>query len=259
MTVTALEPAIERGRIALRKPDATLKDVVEKMAEDLPTIVYSSVEEFPPPAPVLEITPEQAEALIALPAVFGQVQPGVRRSLSEDEIRALYDEREVLRKIMACVATRDEAIKETMRHHMDVDAEERGVAVPKAVVDEKTGQVIVEATDRTKEGHYILCGPQAPERTPIPKTNLEWSREYRKGTVSTRTSPDEMLDLLNDGVIDRDAYLAMTREVRVFDETKALSAAVHSPDLRDQIIRAIKAMTSVGKPSVSLFIRKPKK
>lgn len=248
MTVTALEPAIERGRIALRKPDATLKDVVEKMAEDLPTIVYSSVEEFPPPAPVLEITPEQAEALIALPAVFGQVQPGVRRSLSEDEIRALYDEREVLRKIMACVATRDEAIKETMRHHMDVDAEERGVAVPKAVI--RRGTTVVEATPRDANGHYILAQQGRPERVPISGTDQAWSREFRNGSLQYDTSKIEAL--YQDGDIDRPTYLAMTREVRVADEGKILEALRRDPN-RLGIIRRITSRAVAG---TSMFVRK---
>jgi septum formation topological specificity factor MinE len=249
-----VEPYIEQGRIALQQ-GKSLREVREAMAAPYQAdVARTEALPFPSvPAPV-EITEDVAEALKRLPEVFMVVQPTERRTLTDEEKIAVYEERDVLKHILVLLETRDEHLKTIIRHHMDVDAEERNIAVQKATVDPGTGQVIVEATDRTTDGHYILCGPGNPERTHIPGTNQDWSREYRKGTV---TSDESVLDQMHEeGEIDRDVYLAMTRQRRVFDENKAQQAALEKPDLRDEILRVIAKMTRQGKPSVSLFTRK---
>lgn len=247
---------ISQGKIAL-KENGTLAAVQAAMVEPYHADAARTENvPFPAvPAPVV-ITDEAKKALRRLPDVFAVVQPTERRTLSQEEMEAVHAEREVLKQIVELLAGRDEDLKTIIRHHMDVDAEERGVAVPKAVVDQKTGQVIVEATDRDSKGNYILCGPGNPERVRIPGTNTDWSREYRKGSLTT--DPSVIESLLEEGTISRDVYLAMTREQRVFDPNKAMEAAATKPDLRDGVLTAIKAMTRVGKPSTSLFVRKAK-
>lgn len=251
---TEVEPILAQGRIAL-KSATSLADVQKAMVEPYRAdTARTEMMPFPEvPAPVV-LTDEVREALARLKDVFAVVQPESRRTLTEEERAAVHDERQVLKTIMGLLEGRDEALKTLIRHHMDTDAEERGVAVPQAVVDPATGQVIVEATDRSADGHYILCAPQKPERCPIPGTNQEWSREYRQGAIST--DPLVIEDMLAAGEITRAEYLAMTREVRVFDPNKAMDMAVHKPEYAEGILRAIKAMTKVGKPSVSLFVRK---
>jgi septum formation topological specificity factor MinE len=245
-----VEPYIERGRIALQQ-GKSLKEVREAMVAPYEAdVARTEALPFPPvPAPV-EITEEVAEALKALPEVFMVVQPTERRTLTPEEMLAVYEERDVLKVLATFLKTRDEHLKTIIRHHMDVDAEERNIAVPKATVDTATGQVIVEATDRTADGHYILCGPERPERAHIPSTNQDWSREFRKGTITSDES------VLEDEDIPREVYLAMTRQRRVFDENKAQQAALDNPSMRDQILGVIAKMTHQGKPTVSLFTRK---
>jgi hypothetical protein len=255
--MTEIEPYIERGRIVL-KEHGSLKDLTTALVEPYHADVARTTEvPFPSVPKPVELTEEVKDALVRLKDVFASVQPDTRRTLTDEEKTAVFEERQVLGVIADMISQRDESLKTIIRTHMDVDAEERGVAVPKAVV--RGGHVVVEATDRTSEGHYILCSKGNPERCPVPGTNKEWSREYRNGTISVDASPEALLDLLDEGAITREEYLAMTREVRVFDEAKALSNAANKPEVRDGILRAIKRMTRVGKPSVGLYTRNSKK
>jgi hypothetical protein len=249
-TSTALVALIEKGKIALRQ-GKSLKDVAIEIADPAPEHVVTAVAvPFPPvPAP-LTITPEDKRALLDLPKVFGKVVVGERRTLAEDEITALRAEQEVLRQIENLMKGRDDAIKEYVRNHMDVDAEERGQAVPKDVV--RGGKVIVEATPRDGSGHYILASKGNPVRVPIPGTNTEYSSEYRAGTVGINGSALDAL--LESGEITREDYLAMTVERRVFDEDKAKKALLAKPE-RLSILRKITTRSAAG---TSLFVRKAK-
>lgn len=257
-TSTSIEPVIARGRVALKESGGNIRSVAEAMMEPYhPDVARTETVEFPPVPGPLVLDEETKKALKALPRVFAVVQPEERRPLSDEELAKVYEEREVLGKIVDLLVGRQEDIKTLVRHHMDAEAEAKGIAVPRALVDHETGQVIVEATDRDANGHYVLCAPQNPERCPIPGTNFDFSREYRKGAISVETN---LLDtMVEAGEITRDVYLAMTREQRVFDPSKAMDKAVHGePEVRDGILRAIKAMTKVGRPGTSLFVRKRK-
>lgn len=253
---TEIEPFLAKGRLAVKEGfRAVVAAVVEPYRAEVARTESVPFPEVPKP---VVLTKEVQDALIRLKDVFAVVQPTERRTLSDEEKTAVQDERDVLKAIAAMIAARDENLKTIIRTHMDVDAEERGIAVPVALVDRETGQVIVEATERDQNGHYVLCGPQRPERVDIPGTNKEWSREYRAGKVEVNTDPAFLLALYDEGTLTREEYLAMTREVRVFDENKAMDAAATKPDLRDGILKAIHAMTSVGKPGTALFVRNKK-
>jgi hypothetical protein len=256
--MTEIEPFLAEGRIVLKEPGVSLKAVQEAIVEPYQADV-ARTEDVPFPAPPrpLKITTEVEEALQVLPSVFARVQPETRRTLTDAENHDVYAEREALRTIIDLLKQRDEDLKTLIRTHMDVDAEERNIAVPKAQVDEATGQVIVAATERDINGHYVLASKGNPERCPIPGENLEWSREYRSGSTSVDSTV--LTQMAKDGEISRAAFLAMTREVRVFDETKALDNAVHNDGVRDEVLKAIRKMTKHGKPSTQLFVRKPKK
>lgn len=255
---TEIEPYLQRGHIVLKdKPGASLQDVAKEMADPY-RVDVARVEDVPFPAlpKPLKIDDKVREALKALPEVFGKVNPETRRTLTPEENHDVYVERESLKCIEALLKKRIENLNTIIRTHMDVDAEERGVAVPKAVVDAETGEVIVEATDRDKDGHYILAAPQNPERATIDGENMEWSREYGKGTTSFSADHAALLKMYEDGEITREVYLSVTREVRVFDEAKAY-AALRNESLRDHVLRVIHRFTTVGKPHTKLFARKP--
>lgn len=249
-TTTEIVPAyVERGKVAL-KEGKSLKEIASEVLDDLPAVVTTEVVPFPPVPKPLVITDEHRVALAELSSVFGVVQPDTRRTLTPDEITTLYKERECLKTIGDLLDGREEAIKTLIRHHLDVDAETRGVAVPKAKVDGATGEVIVEPSPRDQHGHYVLATKGKPERLPIPGTNQEWSREYRSGSVEVDT--ERLEALLAAGEISREDYLSFTREVRVFDEDRAREAMKKDPS-RFALLRRISRRSSVGS---SLFVRK---
>lgn len=248
-TIVLSDESLDRAKIAVRE-NKSIKEIASIFAQDV--VLPAPAEEFPAvPAP-LTITPEFVDALKQLPSVFGAVMPAERRSLSETEIAALYTERETLRVVLDLIKNRDASISETVRHHIDVNAEENGIAVPKPVLG-PNGEVIVEATPRDNAGHYILSAPQNPHRVPISGTNQEWSSEYREGAVSIDTNTLE--DLVEQGVVSREDYLSMTREVRIFDEAKALKALAAKPER----LGIIKSITKRSGATTSLFVRKAKK
>lgn len=259
-TSTEVVPAIQAGLVALKEdPGASVRAVATAMAEPYePDVARTEEIPFPPLPKPLQITKEVRKALKRLPEVFGKVQPETRRTLTDQENHDAYEEREALKAIEKLLKERVEALNEIIRTHMDVDAEERGVAVPKAVVDDETGEVIVPATDRDAKGHYILCAKQDPERSEIPGENLEWSREFGAGETSFSADAVALAQMEAEGEISRETYLAMTRNVRVFDEDRA-TAALHDPKHRDSVLDVIRKFTSVGKPHTKLWVRSPKK
>lgn len=237
----ALAAAVERGTIVLKQGGdlAQIREALTDVAEvEAPQVVA-----FPPvPSPIV-LTDDVKKALRRLPDVFAQVQPLERRALTEAELAQVHDERDVLGHIVDLLGGRQEDLKEIVRTHMDVVAEKDGKADP----DESL---------RDAHGHYVLAAKGNPERVHIPGTNLDFSREYRAGRDSLDTSVLE--EMVTNGEISREAYLAMTVERRVFDENKTMLALSAKDSLRADIFKAIKAMTKKGVPGTSLFTRKAK-
>jgi hypothetical protein len=255
---TALSPTAEKGRIALRSnPTASLKELAEQITEE-PPLYWGGTDlvPFPAPAPTLVITDDDRAALMALPEVFGKVQPTERRALSPEEVKAAYDEHEVLKTIETLIASRRDAIKTTVKHHFDVMAEEENRAVPKPVIKRGTNEVVVEASPRDADGHYVLGKKGEPERWPIPGTNMAWSREFRGGLTSL--SGARLKELYEAGEVSKEDYYAFTKEQRVFDEEKARASLAKNPRLYDLLVR----ITTRGGVGSSIWVRKntpPKK
>ncbi len=257
MTSTALTTKdLNKGRIALRD-GSTLTDVAKGFLEPEPDH-EPGTEMIPFPAvprtPIL--TEEHKSALARLPEVFGKVLVEDRRTLSGDEIAALHEERKVVKKVVEVLKGREDVINENIRHHVDVDHEARGIAVPKDQV--RGGKVIVEATPRDTAGHYIFAGPQNPTRVHIPGTNEDFSLEYRKGgDGGVQINASHLLDLYEADEITREQYLALTREVRVFDEEKARQSILKDPSLLAIIVRVTHRIAPT-KPGTSFYTRKAK-
>lgn len=249
-TSTAVVALIERGKIALRE-GKSLRDVAASVMDPEPEhVAVAEPVPFPDLPKPLTITPEDKRALLDLPKVFGQVNLMERRTLTDEEIVAVRTEQAVLRQIEALMKGRDEALKEYVRTHMDVEAEAQGIAVPKDVV--RGGHVVVESTPRDQAGHYILASKGKPFRVDIPGTNQQYSSEYRAGTVSI--DPHVLDDMLENGEISREDYLSVTVERRVFDEAKAQKAMLARPE-RISLLRKI---AKRGQDGTSLFVRKAK-
>lgn len=255
---TALSPTAEAGRLAFRtNPAASLKELAEQITEE-PPLYWGGTDlvPFPAVAPTLVITDEHAAALKALPEVFGKVQPKERRTLTAEEVKAAYDEHEVLKVIETLIADRRSAIKTTVKHHLDVLAEEENRAVPKPVIVKATGEVKVEASPRDADGHYVLGKKGEPERYAIPGTNQAWSREFRGGITSL--SGARLKELYEAGEVSKEDYFAFTKEQRVFDEDKARASLAKNPRLYDLLVR----ITTRGGVGSSIWVRKntpPKK
>lgn len=243
---------IERGTYVLKhNPNATLAEIAAAITEEVPNFwtVPGQVVPFPDvPTPVV-MTPEIQEALNALPEVFGKVSVDKRRTMTEEEILDVYKEHEALKALEDVLKSRRDNLKTYVRHHLDVDAEERNIAVPADVFDKK-GNKIADASPRDPHGHYVLGEKGKPERLHIPGTNQDFSREA--SSYKAQVDGDRLRELHEAGEISREDYLALTREVRVFDEDKARKALAKDKRLFGVLAR----ITQRGGMKSALYVRK---
>jgi hypothetical protein len=248
---TEVEPVLAGALELLReKPDTDLSTLAAKVAAaaEEPALASQVAEAFPALPRHTELTDAVRRALAQIPALFGSVEIETRRSLTKKELDLITLEESVIALIATTLKARDEAIRETMRVHMDVDAEEKGIAIPKAKLG-PDGEVIVAATPRDQNGHYLLAVPQDPHQVPV--GSVIWSQEYS----SSAAKPSDSLlgELHRKGDIDRPDYLAVTREVRVFDKDRASALIRQHPGRGLALLRKI---TVSGKVTASLYLRK---
>jgi len=234
-----LQIAVKRGQVALQD-GGDWKTVLRRL---FGTSVVEPVETvpFPAVAQTVDLTDEVKDALVVLPQVFNSVEPHVRRALKPAENAEIHREYAALKVIDKVLGLRIEAIKTTVRHHMDVLAETK----TKDAADPET-------TPRDRNGHYLLAREGQPERVDIPGTNKQWSREFRAN--DPQISGDLLLGMYERGEIERRDYLAMTRATRVFDEDRAFAAVVDDP----RRLEILYKIGSAATPTVQLWVR-PKK
>ncbi len=219
------------GALALKADGATLGSVAEAMLADGPLDTPKK-----PKAPALVVmTDALIGALTVLPAVFAKKQVAEIRQLSPEELEALAEEYETIDAILKPLKTRQDAIKENVRHHLD----QRGVVSGRVNDD-----TVVDAS-----GHYVFARPQQPDILPMPGTDKQWSNQYSSGSVSIQG--EKLLTMYEAGEITRAEYLAFTREVRVFDEAKAFAAIAKNPSM----LGILKKIIKKGRPGNSLYVR----
>jgi hypothetical protein len=247
-----LEPAIAGALELLKdKPETKLDDLAELVAVVEAVAVSAEAAPWPALPKHIELTEECRRAMDALPGVFGKVELGdKRRSLTAAELKLLTSEVTVIGLISKVLGPRLDAIKETIRVHMDVDAEERGVAVARQLAD-AGGTVIVAATPRDQSGHYLLAGPGKPHEIPV--GSVVWQQQYSAGAAKPNDA--ELKAALDAGDIDRKTWLAITREVRKFDAVKFSAFLRKNP--RDGL-RVLRRITRKGRPQASLYLREVK-
>lgn len=232
MTRAALEKSIRRGKLALK--DATkLSDILAELSD----ADFQPVGELPfPPVPEkIKITDRVRDALIKLPTVFNSVEPRSRRTLTKAEVADLYEENDTLQAIETLVKKRREALKEYVRTHLDIQAEDDGHA------DERT-------SPRDSHGHYVLGGPENPEKLPIPEANLNWVREYRAPKITLEALENAEAD----GLIDHETLLAFTTQTRAVDEDKIFAAIRKDPELLEELALVTRSL----RPSSAINVRK---
>lgn len=243
---------IERGTYALRQnPNATLAELAAAITDEVPTFwaMPGMVVPFPDiPSPV-SMTKEMEDALLALPEVFGKTNLDRRRTMTDDEVLAVYKEHEALKALETSLKDRRDNLKAYVRHHLDVAAEQEGRAVPADVFDEN-GEKVREASPRDPSGFYVLGEKGKPERLNIGDTGQAFSREA--SSYKAQVDGDRLTELYDAGQITREQYLALTVERRVFDEDKARKSISKDKTLLGVLAR----ITQRGGMKSALYVRK---
>src|SRR6516165_7886737 len=237
MTVTStpttdIEPVLAGALQLLRdKPEITLEDLAAEVAAAIPAKVSPEAQPFP-------ALPRK----VAIPGTFTAALQILLDMLNSVDL--LTREKNVITAVGTVLAAREKAISEIIRVHMDVAAEEAGVAIPRdqAAPD---GTVIVAATPRDQNGHYLLAGPQAPHQ--VQSGPVAWSQEY--GASAPAPSDGELQAAFEGGEITAEDYNSVTRLVRVFDPIKARAYIRKSPARGLSVLRRI---TRGGTPKASL-------
>jgi hypothetical protein len=242
---------IERGSYVLRQnPDASLAELAAAITDEVPTFwaMPGQVVPFPEVPTPVTLTGEIQQALNDLPEVFGKVNVEARRTMTEEEILHVYREHEALKALEDALKSRRDNLKTYVRHHMDVAAEEQGIASPADTYE--NGVKVAEASPRDPHGHYVLGQKGKPERLNIPGTNQAFSREA--SAYKAQVDGQRLTELYEAGQISREDYLAFTREVRVFDEDKARKALAKDRRLLGVLAR----ITQRGGMKSALYVRK---
>lgn len=244
--MTALVPVTRNQRIVLK--DATIDKVAEELLGAIPQDAAPA--EFPELPVPLTASKEIRDALRTLSQTFNGVTVTERRTLTEDEIAAIGKEYEALQKVLKLIGEREEQVKEIVRTHQDVDAEEKGLAHPKDVV--LNGNVVAKATERDAKGHYILAAKGSPQETEIPGTTVKFSNQFTSGRVTKDLGAIERAYLV--GEIDEKAYRACTVVKRVPDADKVKQYVLRTGDT-EMLARIVKR----GRNSSSMYLRALKK
>ncbi len=167
-----------------------------------------------------------------------------------EELADIGVEYKAVQDVLKLLETRGEQIKEIVRTHMDVKAEEAGVAFSYDVT--RNGNVIAPAPERDAKGHYILAAKGQPDDVEIPGTTLKFSNQFSSG--QTRENLGAIETMFQDGEIDEAAYKAMTVVKRVPDAAK-IRAYVLKTGNTSILGRIVKR----GRNSSSLYLRALKK
>jgi hypothetical protein len=238
------------GALALldKKPGASVADLAAVVVPPPAVQPVPQAAPFPAIPTPIAMTDEARVALRLLPKAFGSLSLTTRRSLSAAELQTLMAESALLAQIASVLSPRMEEIKEIVRVHMDVDAEERGLAHPVDTIDSVDA---VAATTRDHNGHYLLAAPKQPHQVPVPSAGLAWSQQYTSGSATPSLAQLEAA--LENGEITRAEYLACTREKRVLDEDNLKALINRKPGRGLAILRRITVRSA---PNSSLNLRK---
>lgn len=207
-------------------PKAKLPEILTTaLAVPTATAVPEVLYDIPKP---IELSPEASIALTTV-ATMEPVTVTERRKLTHEEIVALSDERSDLDALEKYIKARKDAQRAMIFNHLDVEAEEAGEDAP---IDSK--------------GHFIKAGSVDTG------TGKRFTRELRtKAPVLTAEGLRDVVDQFDDEVFSYEDYLAVTTQVRVLDEEKALIAMRTKPG----IIQAFAKAAEPGETTASMYRR----
>lgn len=244
--MTALVPVTRNQRIVLK--DAPIDKIAEELLGGIPQ--DEAPAEFPELPVPLTASKEIRDALRTLSQTFNGVTVTERRTLTEEEIAAIGKEYEALQKVLKLIGEREEQVKEIVRTHQDVDAEQKGLAHSKDVV--LNGNVVAKATERDAKGHYILAAKGSPQETVIPGSTVKFSNQFSSGRVTKDLGAIEKA--YQAGEIDEKTYRACTVVRRVPDVEKIRTYVLRTGDT-GMLARIVKR----GRNGSSMYLRALKK
>jgi hypothetical protein len=244
--MTALVPVTRNQRIVLK--DASIDKVAEELLGAIPQ--EDAPNDFPELPTPLTASKEIRDALRTLSQTFNGVIVSERRTLTEEEVSKIGKEYEALQAVLSLITDREKQVKEIIRTHQDVDAEEKGLAHPKDVV--LNGNVVAKATERDAKGHYILAAPKNPQETEIPGSTMKFSNQFTSGRVIKDLAAIERAFLA--GEIEEKVYRACTVVKRVPDAEKVKAYVLRTSDT-EMLARIVKR----GRNSSSMYLRPLKK
>jgi hypothetical protein len=166
--------------------------------------------------------------------------------MTTEELAAIGVEYEAIQKVIKLLGTREGQIKEIVRTHQDVEAEEKNEAFPFDVT--RNGKVIIEATPRDASGHYLLSAKGKPNDLEIPGTTLKFSNQFSSGRTTENLGEIERMHL--NGEIDETAYKAMTVVRRVPDADKVRSYVIRTGD-----VSILSRIVKRGRDGQSMYLR----
>lgn len=222
--MTTLVPVTRSQRLVLK--DEPIAKVAEELLGAIPQDEAPS--DFPALPVPLTASKEIRDALRTLSQTFNGVIVTDRRTLTEDECSAIGKEYEALQKVIRLITDREEQVKEIIRTHQDVDAEEKGLAFPKDVIH--NGNLVAKATERDKNGHYILASKGHPQETEVPGSTMKFSNQFTSGRVTNDLGWVERAFAA--GEIDEDTYKACTVVKRVPDAGRIRAHALKTGDTK---------------------------
>jgi len=240
--VTALVPVTRNQKVALK--GAPIDKVAEELLGAIPQ--DDAPRDFPELPVPLTASKEIKDALRTLSQTFNGVVVTKRRALTEEETSSIGKEYEALQKVIKLIAEREEQVKEIIRTHQDVEAEQKGLAFAKDVV--LNGNVVAKATERDKNGHYILASKGSPQETEIPGTTLKFSNQFTSGRVTKNLGAIDEAYL--NGEIDEKTYHACTVVKRVPDADKIRQYVLRTGDT-SMLARIVKR----GRNGCSMYLR----
>lgn len=232
-TSTDLEVLVTQAVERINAGSLTMSDLLKALS---PHAVAEGTPHTPTPAPAV-ITDEERRALAKVVEVFGLVSPSEKRPLLPAEVDSLIEEKQTLDTVKKMAEKRlTDGIRTVLFNHFDAQAEAEEGFDP-------------EAVEHDKSGFLLLDG----ETSGTGKTGQKYTREVREGAPTL--DPEALKRLADDPEVPEFThkdFLAMTRQVRVVDESNVMAVLKKKPNLVTAIARA----TKPGKKTVSLNLRK---
>lgn len=234
-TTAALEAVPQEALEAVNRGSISWKSLAELLTKGRRPERVQRPNTLPIPA---EITETQLQAMKHLLEIFGKVVPTERRALEDAEVGLLIDERLTLDTIKDMAETRIGHIRTTVLNHMDVVKERDNEGKP-FIDDAGYYTVLVD-----KDGHYI---PDEKVQIGVPNMEKVFSWERRNSSPDIDLSAlQAMADDPHIPEITHEDWLAMTEQVRVFSEHKAMLHLKKHPKLLAVLDRVAKAGTAGG-------------